>query len=155
MHTTKSLIYTCTCIAGLAAGHTAGASIPDPGAAAATVAAGGPQCERVHDLLARQGLPSVRSLARAITREIVNGDGSVPNMVLLRPNRIERVSAAREMRPLTGEPDRAPAGTRAGDRPSGVLSPIRRAGPGFTRFVPGSSRAGTGQGWGSRPPGRP
>ena len=132
MHPKKSLIYTCTCIAGLAAGQTAGASIPDPGAAAATVAAGGPPCERVHDLLARQGLPSVRSLAREITREIVKDDGFVPDIVLLRPNRIERLSAAREMRPGTGAPDRSPAGIRAVERRSGVLSSIRR---GFSRIL--------------------
>ena len=125
MHTTKALIYTCTCIAGLVAGQTAGASIPDPGATATTVAGAGPQCERVYHLLARQGLPSARSLAREITREIVEGDGFLPDRVMLRPNRIERLSAARETRPVAGGPDPAPAGIRTGERRPGVLSSIR------------------------------
>lgn len=125
MNATKTLLSTCTCVLGLAAGQSIGAENPEPCAHAASVAIAGEPRQRIQDLLAEQGLPSARSLAREITQEIVNGDGYVPDKANLRTYKVERDSAQRVERRSRMEPDRGAAGFRVGDRRGGVLSSLR------------------------------
>ena len=132
MNATKTLLSTCTCVLGLAAGQSIGAENPEPCANAASVAIAGEPRQRIRELLTEQGLPSARTLAREITQEIVNGNGFVPGKATLRPYKVQLVSVERVERRSRIEPDRGAVGFRVRDRRGGVLSSL---GAGFSRIL--------------------